>query len=119
MAEQAGLPLLAEPSSNARAGRCAIARYRNLLDTELGARIERVLIFGHPTLSRPVNRLLTSDDIELIVVGRGSALPNPGNHASAFAADVWMEPDRTGWPGEWLRRSRRSRARRIASPRSR
>lgn len=52
-----GLPLLAEPSSNARFGPQAIGPYRVLLQ-EFDARIERVVVFGRPTLSRPVARLL-------------------------------------------------------------
>ncbi|WP_417217382.1 2-succinyl-5-enolpyruvyl-6-hydroxy-3-cyclohexene-1-carboxylate synthase [Arthrobacter sp.] len=51
------LPLLAEPSSNARFGPQAIGPYRVLL-REFDDRIERVVVFGRPTLSRPVARLL-------------------------------------------------------------
>lgn len=99
-AEAANLPLIAEPSSGARFGPSALRCGRLLLGTGLADRVERVVMFGHPTLSRPVNRLLTRDDVELIVVGRGP-LPNPGNHAGAFAAEVRLEPDRSGWPDEW------------------
>lgn len=53
-----GLPLLAEPSSQARRGPTAVGPYRVLLDTALGQRIERVLLVGRPTLSRPVAALL-------------------------------------------------------------
>lgn len=67
-AEVAGLPLIAEPSSNARTGPAALACGRLLLDTALGARIERVVVFGHPTLSRPVMRLLGRPDVEVIAV---------------------------------------------------
>ncbi|MFT4289184.1 2-succinyl-5-enolpyruvyl-6-hydroxy-3-cyclohexene-1-carboxylic-acid synthase [Nocardioides sp.] len=57
-AESLGWPLFAEPSSGARTGDHAIRTYRLLLDSDLGDRIERVVLFGHPTLSRPVSRLL-------------------------------------------------------------
>lgn len=99
-AEAANLPLIAEPSSGARLGPNALRCGRLLLGIGLADRVERVVMFGHPTLSRPVNRLLTRGDVELIVVGRGS-LPNPGNHASAFAAEVHLQPDSAGWLGEW------------------
>ncbi len=99
-AEAADLPLIAEPSSGARLGPNALRCGRLLLGTGLADRVERVVMFGHPTLSRPVNRLLTRGDVELIVIGRGS-LPNPGNHASAFAADVHLRPDSPGWLREW------------------
>jgi 2-succinyl-5-enolpyruvyl-6-hydroxy-3-cyclohexene-1-carboxylate synthase len=78
LAERASWPLLAEPSSGARTGTHAMRTYRLLLDTELGTEIERVVVYGHPTLSRPVSRLLARDDVE-----------------------VWSGP--AGW-GAWARR---------------
>ncbi|THJ66537.1 2-succinyl-5-enolpyruvyl-6-hydroxy-3-cyclohexene-1-carboxylic-acid synthase [Arthrobacter echini] len=63
VAAQLELPLLAEPSSNARVGKNAITAYRLLLD-ELGPRITRVIVFGRPTLSRPVTALLARSDVE-------------------------------------------------------
>lgn len=60
------LPLFAEPSSNARFGANAIGPYRLLLErwgSEPGV-IERVVLFGRPTLSRPVSALLARTDIE-------------------------------------------------------
>ena len=105
-AEAARLPLIAEPSSGARSGPNALRCGRLLLGTGLADRVRRVVMFGHPTLSRPVNRLLTCDGVELIVVGRGPALPNPGHRARQFAAGVRMAPDPTDWLGEWLRADR-------------
>ncbi len=105
-AEAAGLPLIAEPSSGARGGPNALRCGRLLLGTELADQVERVVMFGHPTLSRPVNRLLTREDIELIVVGAGPALPNPGRRASRFATAVRAARDHTAWLGEWQRADR-------------
>ncbi|WP_416377461.1 2-succinyl-5-enolpyruvyl-6-hydroxy-3-cyclohexene-1-carboxylic-acid synthase [Arthrobacter sp. JZ12] len=62
-AQHLRLPLLAEPSSNARFGSSAIGAYRLLLD-RFAPRIERVVVFGRPTLSRPVAALLARTDIE-------------------------------------------------------
>ncbi|MFJ4209571.1 2-succinyl-5-enolpyruvyl-6-hydroxy-3-cyclohexene-1-carboxylic-acid synthase [Paenarthrobacter sp. NPDC089675] len=62
-----GLPLLAEPSSNARFGPNAVGPYRLLLEhfgPESPAPIERVVLFGRPTLSRPVGALLARKDVE-------------------------------------------------------
>ena len=59
LAERAGWPLLAEPTSGARVGANAVRTYRLLLAGPLGADIERVLVLGHPTLSRPVTRLIS------------------------------------------------------------
>lgn len=101
LAETARLPLFAEPSSNARSGRCAIAGYRLLLDTALGERIERVLVFGHPTLSRPVHRLLSRRDIELVVVSPSASWPDPGWAASQVCDDVELAPGDDDWLNEW------------------
>ena len=52
-----GLPLLAEPSSNARFGPNAVGPYRLLIEhfgADAAQPIERVVLFGRPTLSRPV-----------------------------------------------------------------
>jgi 2-succinyl-5-enolpyruvyl-6-hydroxy-3-cyclohexene-1-carboxylate synthase len=57
IARGAGWPLLAEPSSGARFGTHAMAAYRLYLDT-FHDDVERVLVFGRPTLSRPVASLL-------------------------------------------------------------
>ncbi|WP_232679639.1 2-succinyl-5-enolpyruvyl-6-hydroxy-3-cyclohexene-1-carboxylic-acid synthase [Nocardioides sp. R-C-SC26] len=71
IAETGGWPLLAEPSSGSRTGP-ALRTYRLLLGTDLGRQIERVVVAGRPTLSRPVARLLAREDVEVI------ALPGPG-----------------------------------------
>ncbi len=65
LAEKADWPLLAEPSSGSRTGTHALRCYRLLLDGILGLDVERVVVFGHPTLSRPVSRLLARDDVEV------------------------------------------------------
>ncbi len=63
VAEAGGWPLFAEPTSGSRTGEHALRTYRLLLDTDLAQQIERVVVLGHPTLSRPVARLLASDDV--------------------------------------------------------
>ncbi|MGI4896857.1 MAG: 2-succinyl-5-enolpyruvyl-6-hydroxy-3-cyclohexene-1-carboxylic-acid synthase, partial [Janthinobacterium lividum] len=86
LAERAGWPLLAEPSSGARAGECAVGPYRLLLDAvdpqgRLGD-VERVVLYGHPTLSRPVTRLLGRDDVDLVVVAAAGNWPDAGFRAA-------------------------------------
>lgn len=61
-----GLPLFAEPSSNARFGENAIGHYRPLIAVGQ-EHIERVVLFGRPTLSRPVGRLLADPRIEAAI----------------------------------------------------
>lgn len=63
-AQKLGLPLLAEPSSNARFSPLAVPAYRQVLAGDLGQQIERAVIFGHPTLSRPVASLLERSTVQ-------------------------------------------------------
>ncbi|GAB3819298.1 2-succinyl-5-enolpyruvyl-6-hydroxy-3-cyclohexene-1-carboxylic-acid synthase [Tessaracoccus terricola] len=101
-AELAGAPLFAEPSSNARAGGNAVAGYRLLLDSALAQRIERVVCFGHPTLSRPVTRLLSRPDVELVVVTDRAEWTDVGSRAAMVADRVLLTGQPEGWLGEWL-----------------
>lgn len=104
LAEQAGWPLLAEPSSGARTGTHAIRTYRLLLaDPELGGRIERVVVFGHPTLSRPVTRLISREDVEVVAVRNATGYTDPGRQVSRVFDAVTGEP---GGDPDWLERWR-------------
>lgn len=101
-AEANNLPLLAEPSSNARQGATAIATYRLLL-ADLGSQVERVVVFGHPTLSRPVTQLLAREDIELIMVAEDAEWIDPGHQAAVVCDDIEMDaPASEEWLGRWL-----------------
>lgn len=101
LAEQANWPLLAEPSSGARTG-SALTSYRLLLGhAPLADRIERVVSFGHPTLSRAITSLLARD-VEIVHVGDQATFPilaGPNvrfvDEATAAAAD---DP---AWLAEW------------------
>lgn len=105
-AEGAGLPLLAEPSSNARRGRNAISTYRLLL-AEFAERIERVVVFGHPTLSRPVTDLLSRQDCELVVVADQAEWRDPGHAATLVVDDVTCAPGDPEWLAAWQEADRR------------
>jgi 2-succinyl-5-enolpyruvyl-6-hydroxy-3-cyclohexene-1-carboxylate synthase len=86
-AETAGLPLLAEPSSGARGGPQAIGPYRLLLELpDLGGRIERVVAFGRPTLSRPVTRLLGRPEVDVVLVSPFADWPDPGRSVTRCTA---------------------------------
>ena len=50
--------------------------------------IERVVVFGHPTLSRPVGRLLARDDVELVVVTPYPDWVDPGRAATLVTSGV-------------------------------
>jgi len=82
LAERAGWPLLAEPTSGARVGGNAIRTYRLLLGTALGEQVERVVVLGHPTLSRPVTTLISRSDLEVLAApGPGGVVTDPGRTA--------------------------------------
>ena len=100
-AEQAGLPLLAEPSSGARNGDHALITYRLLLEhTPMTAQIDQVVVFGHPTLSRPVTTLLGREGIDVVVPAR-DLLGFPHPPVQARLVDPRVVPD-TVAPPTWL-----------------
>lgn len=103
LAEAANWPLLAEPSSGARNGANVIRTYRLLLGTPLADRIERVVVLGSPTLSRPVQRLLAREGLEVVVRrprGHWAERPHPVTlaHDGDFAV---AEPDDPAWLDAW------------------
>lgn len=88
VAEVAGWPLLAEPTSGARTGP-ALPSYRLLLaHAPLTDDVERVVCLGHPTLSRPVTTLLARDDIDVVHVGTAATFPVPTSPRVRFVDDV-------------------------------
>jgi 2-succinyl-5-enolpyruvyl-6-hydroxy-3-cyclohexene-1-carboxylate synthase len=102
LAADAAVPLFAEPSSNARRGEAALSTYRLLLSSTLEEEIERVVVFGRPTLSRPVTRLLSRDDIDLVVVSSYADWIDPGRAASLVTDAVRLpEPGDRGWFDAW------------------
>jgi len=107
IAHAGGWPLIAEIVSGARFGRQIVHGYRSLLAREnLGGRIERVVVLGHPTLSREVAALLSRDDVDVVAVRHGGEELDlnhrtRGVDAVAVAAGA---ADRV-WLGEWLQAS--------------
>ncbi len=101
LAETAGWPLFAEPSSGARTGTHALRCYRLLLGSDLGTKIERVVVFGHPTLSRPVLQLLTRTDVEVLATA-GSGVWRDRPFATTTIEQPTAEPDDPAWLEQWL-----------------
>jgi 2-succinyl-5-enolpyruvyl-6-hydroxy-3-cyclohexene-1-carboxylate synthase len=102
LAESANWPLLAEPTSGSRTGTHAIRTYRLLLGSALAAEIERVVVLGHPTLSRPVSRLLARDDVEVwSVPGPGVWSRRPFEVDREVAEPQVDEDPDTAWLDRW------------------
>jgi len=115
IARELGAPLLAEVTSGAHFGPNLVVAYRELLGrANFGDRVERVIIFGHPTLSREVPALVQRDGIETIVVRSATSIDdyNPGHRVTTFADRVLVngEPDASpagrSWLGRWVTTSR-------------
>ncbi|GAA1716240.1 2-succinyl-5-enolpyruvyl-6-hydroxy-3-cyclohexene- 1-carboxylic-acid synthase [Isoptericola hypogeus] len=97
VAEAQGRPLLAEPSSRACGGPNAVAAYRSVLALEeLTRDVEQVVVFGRPTLSRPVQRLLGRPDVAVTVVAPGGGpWPDAARNAERVVpalAERWSAP---------------------------
>lgn len=109
LSQAAGWPLLAEPTSGARTGPNALRCYRLLLDGALAERIERVVVFGHPTLSRPVTRLLARGDVEVVAVAPTAAgWTDPGHTVSRVLSAVTVDrPADLRWLADWQSADRR------------
>ena len=103
LAEAANWPLVAEPTSGARIGRQAMRTGRLLLTTDLRGDIDRVVVVGHPTLSRPVTNLVSDPGVEVLSVrGRDGVATDPGRVARVL--DVVPRvggPDDASWFDAW------------------
>lgn len=116
-ARSGGWPLLAEVSSGARFGPNLIVAYRELLQSDdFGGRVERAIVFGHPTLSREIPALIERTGVETIVVSAGGdEWYNPGHRVATRARSVIADeasvseaatrPARE-WLGRWVMTSR-------------
>jgi 2-succinyl-5-enolpyruvyl-6-hydroxy-3-cyclohexene-1-carboxylate synthase len=103
LAEAANWPMLAEPTSGARIGRQALRTGRLLLTTDLRGDIERVVVVGHPTLSRPVTTLVSDPGLEVLSVrGRDGVATDPGRVARVLDVVPRVDgPDEAAWFDAW------------------
>ncbi|NQX26257.1 2-succinyl-5-enolpyruvyl-6-hydroxy-3-cyclohexene-1-carboxylic-acid synthase [Microbacteriaceae bacterium VKM Ac-2854] len=109
-------PLLAEVSSGARFGPQLVVVWRELLaHPDFGGRVQRAIVFGHPTLSREVPTLLRDEGVQVIVVDAERAeFYNPGHRARRVdGVEVSRHPDalratreERAWTGSWVFTSR-------------
>ncbi len=103
LAEAANWPLVAEPTSGARIGRQALRTGRLLLTTDLRGDVERVVVVGHPTLSRPVTSLISDPGLEVVAVrGRDGVATDPGRVARVLDVVPRVDgPDDPAWFAAW------------------
>jgi 2-succinyl-5-enolpyruvyl-6-hydroxy-3-cyclohexene-1-carboxylate synthase len=78
-----------------------------LADTELTSGIERIVVFGHPTLSREIPALIgdvTSGIQTIVVRGHAPEGYNPGHNVSAFVNEVTVQSGEAdmAWLGQWI-----------------
>ena len=98
LAQQGGWPLLAEPTSGSRVGDNALTDYQTVLGSELVDDVEAVLVLGHPTLSRPVSRLLARPDVTVVtdrsrwtdVAGVARVVTGPVELAEIDTDPAWL-----------------------------
>ncbi|NBQ96848.1 MAG: 2-succinyl-5-enolpyruvyl-6-hydroxy-3-cyclohexene-1-carboxylic-acid synthase [Microbacteriaceae bacterium] len=91
-----GVPVLAEPTSGVR----HVLGYRFVLDqdSELTINIKQVIVYGKPTLSRPVIALLKREDVQVIV--RPSRMGHFGIGTNIKQVDSPLVGE--GSDGSWL-----------------
>jgi len=105
-----GAPLLAEVASGARFGPNLVVAYRELLRTpEFAERIERVVVFGHPTLSREIPALLHAAPEVIVVRGPERDAYDPARSALVvddLRVDGVAGRESRAWVGPWVAASR-------------
>ncbi|HEV7950629.1 MAG TPA: 2-succinyl-5-enolpyruvyl-6-hydroxy-3-cyclohexene-1-carboxylic-acid synthase [Glaciihabitans sp.] len=106
-----GAPLLAEVSSGAHFGPNLVVAYRELLaEPGFGDQISRIIVFGHPTLSREIPALISRADVTTTVVrSAGADDYNPGHRVAIFA-DTLRISDGSSAPAAAQHTQRQSRA---------
>lgn len=100
------IPVLAEICSPLRALPQALYAHPELLHTHLAAEIERVIVIGHPTLTREVTALLRNPEVQVIVVDDMPTFTDISGNA-ACVIDLselgrWVDCD-IEWAQEWVR----------------
>ena len=104
-AEAFGWPIFAEPSSRCRIGANAVIGYPALLEEEkdLTDAIERVVVYGKPTLSRQVQKLIARKDVELVVIKSKFMGPfNPYGNAAEIVDEITINGEVSNdWLARW------------------
>ncbi len=109
VAARAGWPLLPEPTSGARFGTSRVPAYRLVL-RDLAREVERVVVYGRPTLSRPVTSLLDDPCVDVVQVVRHLDDLGPGRAAVRTGGVEVDGTDDTLWLERWLAAGRAAEA---------
>ncbi|HEX6526709.1 MAG TPA: 2-succinyl-5-enolpyruvyl-6-hydroxy-3-cyclohexene-1-carboxylic-acid synthase [Streptosporangiaceae bacterium] len=115
LAEQAGWPVLAEPSSGARRRSNALSAYQYLLampDFVAAHRPDVIVSAGRPGLSRAQTAFLGQAGLRHVVVGQGpDRWADPQRAATDVAAAIRLtgSRDSTAWLDGWLRADKAAR----------
>lgn len=112
LAEARGWPLLAECVTPSAGGpRLVPAHAHVLAASPLTADVRRVVVVGRPTLSRPVQRLLAREDVDVVLVAPAGApwadAPRGARTVLPEVPSGWFLPDAI--LGDGLRTVRRDR----------
>lgn len=97
------VPVLAEPTSGLWAARSAMTGHPILLGSPLRDEIERVVVVGHPTLTREIAGLLADPAIDVVVIDEPPTYTDTSGNArliiDAAQAPAWLRS-----PKSWLER---------------
>lgn len=99
-AQAANLPLFAEPTSGARFSENLVVDYPIKLKTELASEVDQVFVFGKPTLSRSILKLISESQV-WVEVSRQHGLFNVFQNAQGLADRLIPLGSA---PGDWLKK---------------
>ena len=97
----AHLPLFGEPTSGARFSENLVVDYPTKLGTELAKEVDQVFVFGKPTLSRAIQKLISGSEV-WVEVSRQHGLFNVFQNAQGFADRlIPLGSAPTDWLEKW------------------
>ncbi|NBR65097.1 MAG: 2-succinyl-5-enolpyruvyl-6-hydroxy-3-cyclohexene-1-carboxylic-acid synthase [Actinobacteria bacterium] len=101
-----GVPVLAEPSSGLRHLSNAVLNYRTLLasNPELVSEIKQIIVYGKPTLSRPVIALLRSGVQVFVREGQMGTFRIPADSTVVDSVIAASSSDQS-WTSKWIAES--------------
>ncbi|WP_072342932.1 thiamine pyrophosphate-binding protein [Actinomyces urinae] len=102
LAQAAGVPLLAEPSSGAF-GAPAFCGFQQQMLTRFAGEVEQVVVLGHPSLSRPVSRLLAGP-ARVVVASNAREYPDVAGSADLVVeqlAPARQKMSQGAWTRSW------------------